>query len=129
MTGPITSNTLGVNVFTAPGKTMVSERPKPYREPLGPDPIRVDFNLRRVRRGAGGRNDDGGAGQGSGGLVLPCTIATVETIYITHAHFDHFYGLSILLDPNPSRFPTRAIPNAQDGERHADVFPLPSGAG
>ena len=30
----------------------------------------------------------------------------VETIYITHAHFDHFYGLSILLD----RFPgARAI--------------------
>jgi glyoxylase-like metal-dependent hydrolase (beta-lactamase superfamily II) len=35
----------------------------------------------------------------------------LETIYITHAHFDHFYGLSILLD----RFPgARAIatPNA-----------------
>src|SRR5271167_323418 len=30
----------------------------------------------------------------------------LETIYITHAHFDHFYGLSILLD----RFPgARAI--------------------
>ncbi len=22
----------------------------------------------------------------------------LETIYITHAHFDHFYGLSVLLD-------------------------------
>ncbi|MFZ1929524.1 MAG: MBL fold metallo-hydrolase, partial [Candidatus Sulfotelmatobacter sp.] len=30
----------------------------------------------------------------------------LETIYMTHAHFDHFYGLSILLD----RFPgARAI--------------------
>ena len=30
----------------------------------------------------------------------------LETIYITHAHFDHFYGLGILLD----RFPgARAI--------------------
>ncbi|SPE34568.1 Beta-lactamase domain-containing protein (fragment) [Acidobacteriia bacterium SbA2] len=30
----------------------------------------------------------------------------LETIYITHAHFDHFYGLSVLLD----RFPgARAI--------------------
>jgi glyoxylase-like metal-dependent hydrolase (beta-lactamase superfamily II) len=26
----------------------------------------------------------------------------LETIYITHAHFDHFYGLSILLDRFPS---------------------------
>ena len=34
-----TSNTLGVNVFTAPGKTMVGERPKPFGEPLGFDPI------------------------------------------------------------------------------------------
>ena len=30
----------------------------------------------------------------------------LETIYITHAHFDHFFGLSVLLD----RFPmARAI--------------------
>jgi glyoxylase-like metal-dependent hydrolase (beta-lactamase superfamily II) len=34
----------------------------------------------------------------------------LETIYITHAHFDHFYGLSILLD----RFPgARAIATPQ----------------
>ena len=26
----------------------------------------------------------------------------LETIYITHAHFDHFYGLSILLDRFPA---------------------------
>ena len=31
--------TLGVNVFTAPGKTMVGERPRPFGEPLGFDPI------------------------------------------------------------------------------------------
>ena len=35
MTVPITSNTLNVNVFTAPGKTMVGERPKPFGEALG----------------------------------------------------------------------------------------------
>jgi hypothetical protein len=51
--------TLGVNVFTAPGKTMVGERPKPFGEAFGFDPITSDFNLRRVRRGAGRRNDDG----------------------------------------------------------------------
>ena len=33
------SNTLSVNVFTAPGKTMVGERPKPFGEALGFDPI------------------------------------------------------------------------------------------
>jgi hypothetical protein len=30
---------LSVNVFTAPGKVMVGERPKPFGEPLGFDPI------------------------------------------------------------------------------------------
>ena len=34
---PVTSNTLSVNVFTAPGKPMVGERPKPFGEPLGFD--------------------------------------------------------------------------------------------
>ncbi len=33
MAAPITSKTLGVNVFTAPGKPMVGERPKPFGEP------------------------------------------------------------------------------------------------
>jgi len=31
--------TLGVNVFTAPGKAMVGERPRPFGEALGFDPI------------------------------------------------------------------------------------------
>src|ERR1700734_688386 len=35
MTAPITSNTLGLNVFTAPGKAMVGERPRPFGEALG----------------------------------------------------------------------------------------------
>ncbi|MDT5298094.1 MAG: hypothetical protein QOG79_1336 [Mycobacterium sp.] len=30
---------LGVNVFTAPGKAVVGERPRPFGEPLGWDPI------------------------------------------------------------------------------------------
>ena len=38
-TAPVASNTLSVNVFTAPGKTMVGERPKPFGEALGFDPI------------------------------------------------------------------------------------------
>src|SRR5580692_9392181 len=36
---PVAMNTLSVNVFTAPGKTMVGERPKPFGEALGFDPI------------------------------------------------------------------------------------------
>ena len=31
---PVALNTLSVNVFTAPGKTMVGERPKPFGEAL-----------------------------------------------------------------------------------------------
>ena len=38
VTSPIASNTLSVNVFTAPGKAMVGERPRPFGEPLGFDP-------------------------------------------------------------------------------------------
>jgi hypothetical protein len=105
MTAPIPSNTLGVNVFTAPGKAMVGERPKPFGEPLGFDPITSTLIF------------------GEYDAVLVDAMTTVaeaealadwvalhnrnlETIYITHAHFDHFYGLSILLD----RFPNaRAI--------------------
>jgi glyoxylase-like metal-dependent hydrolase (beta-lactamase superfamily II) len=96
---------LGVNVFTAPGKAMVGERPKAFGEPLGFDPITSTLIF--------GEND----------AVLVDAMTTVaeaealadwialhnrnlQTIYITHAHFDHFYGLSILLE----RFPgARAI--------------------
>ena len=99
------SSTLGVNVFTAPGKAMVGERPKPFGEALGFDPITSTLIF--------GEHD----------AVLVDAMLTVaeaealadwvalhnrnlETIYITHAHFDHFYGLGILLD----RFPgARAI--------------------
>ena len=38
-TTPVASSTLSVNVFTAPGKAMVGERPKPFGEALGFDPI------------------------------------------------------------------------------------------
>ena len=39
VTAPVASDTLSVNVFTAPGKTMVGERPRPFGEALGFDPI------------------------------------------------------------------------------------------
>src|SRR5580658_629225 len=102
---PVASSTLSVNVFTAPGKPMVGERPKPFGEALGFDPITSTLIF------------------GESDAVLVDAMTTVaeaqaladwialhnrnlETLYITHAHFDHFYGLSILLD----RFPgARAI--------------------
>jgi glyoxylase-like metal-dependent hydrolase (beta-lactamase superfamily II) len=105
VTAPVESNTLNVNVFTAPGKTMVGERPKPFGEALGFDPITSTLIF----------------GEHDAALVdAMLTVAeaaaladwvalhnrNLETIYITHAHFDHFYGLGILLD----RFPrARAI--------------------
>ncbi len=101
MSAAITSSTLGVNVFTAPAKVMVGERPKPFGEPLGFDPMTSTLIF------------------GEYDAVLVDAMTTVaesealadwialhnrklETIYITHAHFDHFYGLSILLDRFPS---------------------------
>jgi glyoxylase-like metal-dependent hydrolase (beta-lactamase superfamily II) len=105
MTTPITSNKLSLNIFTAPGKPMVGERPRPFGEALGFDPITSTLIF--------GEHD----------AVLVDAMMTVaeaqaladwialhnrnlQTIFITHAHFDHFYGLSILLD----RFPgARAI--------------------
>jgi glyoxylase-like metal-dependent hydrolase (beta-lactamase superfamily II) len=105
VTAPVVANTLGVNVFTAPGKAMVGARPKPFGEAFGFDPITSTLIF--------GEHD----------AVLVDAMTTLaesealaawgalhnrnlETIYITHAHFDHFYGLSILLD----RFPgARAI--------------------
>jgi glyoxylase-like metal-dependent hydrolase (beta-lactamase superfamily II) len=104
-TAPVASSALNVNVFTAPGKAMVGERPKPFGEALGFDPITSTLIF------------------AENNAVLVDAMTTVaeaealadwialhnrnlETIYITHAHFDHFYGLSVLLD----RFPdARAI--------------------
>ena len=100
VSAPIVPSTLSVNVFTAPGKAMVGERPKPFGEALGFDPITSTLIF--------GEHD----------AVLVDAMTTVaeaealaswialhnrnlETIYITHAHFDHFYGLGILLDHFP----------------------------
>src|SRR5580700_6745144 len=96
---------LSVNVFTAPGKAMVGERPKPFGEALAFDPITStlifgDYDAVLVDA----------MGTVAEAEALAAWIAlhnrNLETIYITHAHFDHFYGLGILLD----RFPrARAI--------------------
>ena len=100
-TAPVALSTLSVNVFTAPGKTMVGERPKPFGEALGFDPITSTLIY--------GEYDAvlvDAMGTVAEAEALADWIAlhnrNLETIYITHAHFDHFYGLSILLDRFPS---------------------------
>jgi glyoxylase-like metal-dependent hydrolase (beta-lactamase superfamily II) len=122
MTTPIKLNTLGVNVFTAPGKAMVGERPRPFGEALGFDPMASTLIF--------GERD----------AVLVDALTTVaeaealadwvalhhrnlQIIYITHGHADHFYGLSVLL----GRFPdARAIatPKSVDEMRKFLVPPL-----
>jgi glyoxylase-like metal-dependent hydrolase (beta-lactamase superfamily II) len=105
VTAPVASNALSVNVFTAPGKTMVGERTKPFGEALGFDPITSTLIF--------GEYDAvlvDAMGTVAEAEALADWVAlhnrNLETIYITHGHFDHFYGLSILLD----RFPgARAI--------------------
>ena len=120
MSAPNTLSTLRYNVFNAPGKPMIGERPKPYGEPLGFDPMTATLIY--------GEHD----------AVLVDALTTVaeaealadwialhnrnlQTIYITHGHFDHFYGLSVLLD----RFPNaRAIATpATVKEMHASLTP------
>ena len=104
-TAVVPSNALSVNVFTAPGKAMVGERPKPFGEALGFDPITSTLIF--------GEYDAvlvDAMGTVAEAEALADWVAlhnrNLETIYITHAHFDHFYGLGILLD----RFPgARAI--------------------
>ena len=123
-TAPFASSTLSVNVFTAPGKAMVGEQPKPFGEALGFDPITSTLIY------------------GDYDAVLVDAMTTVaeaaaladwialhnrnlETIYITHAHFDHFYGSEHSARAFPWRSGNR---NAQDGQRHADVFHSSGGA-
>jgi len=105
VSAPVALSKLSVNVFTAPGKAMVGERPRPFGEALGFDPItstQIFGEYDAVLVDAMGTVAEAEA--------LADWVAlhnrNLETIYITHAHFDHFYGLSILLD----RFPgARAI--------------------
>ncbi len=105
VTVPVASSTLGVNVFTAPGKTMVGERPKPFGEALGFDPITSTLIFGEYDAVLVDAMGTVAEAEALAGWVALHN-RNLETIYITHAHFDHFYGLSILLD----RFPgARAI--------------------
>ena len=104
---------LGVNVFTAPEKAVVGERPRPFGPPLAWDPTTSTLIF--------GERD----------AVLVDVLTTVAeataladwvalhhrnltTIYITHGHFDHYFGLAVLL----ARFPqARAIATPKSVQR------------
>ena len=115
------SNTLSVNIFTAPGKAMVGERPRPFGEPLGFDPITSTLIF--------GEHDAvlvDAMGTMAEAEALADWVAlhnrNLLTIYITHGHFDHFYGLSILLDRFPS---ARAIATPKTVEAMQSSFVPP----
>jgi glyoxylase-like metal-dependent hydrolase (beta-lactamase superfamily II) len=114
---------LSVNVFTAPEKAMVGERVRPFGPPPAFDAMTSTLIF--------GEND----------AVLVDAMATVAeaealanwvalhhrnltTIYITHGHFDHFAGLSVLL----RRFPdARAIATPKSVElmrNQSDLMPF-----
>jgi glyoxylase-like metal-dependent hydrolase (beta-lactamase superfamily II) len=119
---PVASSTLSVNVFTAPGKAMVGERPKPFGEALGFDPITSTLIF--------GEYDAvlvDAMGTVAEAEALADWIAlhnrNLETIYITHAHFDDFYGLGTLLDRFPS---ARAIATPKAGEAMQSSFTPPA---
>ncbi|MBJ6798805.1 MBL fold metallo-hydrolase [Geomonas propionica] len=114
------SSTLGVNVFTAPEKALVGERPRPFGPPMAFDPMTSTLIF--------GEND----------AVLVDTLATVAeaealanwvalhhrnltTIYITHGHIDHYAGLRVLLQ----RFPeARAIATPKSVELMRGDVPM-----
>jgi len=118
---PVVPNALGVNVFTAPGKSMVGERPRPFGEPFGFDPITSTLIF--------GEHDAvlvDAMGTVAEAEALADWVAlhnrNLETIYITHSHFDHFYGLGILLN----RFPAaRAIATPKTVEAMQSSFVPP----
>jgi hypothetical protein len=122
VTAPVATNTLSVNVFTAPGKVMVGERPKPFGEPLGFDPITSTLIF------------------GEYDAVLVDAMGTVaealadwialhnrnlETIYYNARPFRPLLRSEHSARPFPGR---SGDSNAQGGESHADVFHSRSGA-
>jgi hypothetical protein len=105
-----------VNIFTAPGKAMVGERPKPG-EPLGFDPITSTLIF--------GEHDAvlvDAMGTVAEAEALADWVAlhnrNLQTIYITHGHFDQL----LRSERSPRPFPRRSgDSNVEDGGGHAVV--------
>ncbi|MDX1892671.1 MBL fold metallo-hydrolase [Mycolicibacterium sp. 050158] len=98
---PPPSPPLAVNVFTAPEKTLAGAPPYPFGPPLSWDPITATLIY--------GETDAvlvDALTTTAEATALADWIAlhhrTLTTIYLTHGHFDHFYGLSVLLQRFPN---------------------------
>ncbi|HEY6874257.1 MAG TPA: MBL fold metallo-hydrolase [Geobacteraceae bacterium] len=117
------SSTLNFNVFTAPSKAMVGERVRPFGPPAAFDPITSTLIF--------GEND----------AVLVDSLGTVaeadalanwvalhhrnlSTIYITHGHFDHYVGLSVLLQRFPDARVIATPKTVQQMCEHNQLMPL-----
>jgi len=117
------SSTLNFNVFTAPEKAMVGERVRPFGPPPAFDPATSTLIF--------GEND----------AVLVDALATVAeaealanwvalhhrnltTIYITHGHFDHYAGLSVLLQRFPDARAIATPKSVQQMREHSQLMPL-----
>lgn len=94
------TSALNFNVFTAPEKAMIGERPRPWGPPMAWDATTSTLIF------------------GESDAVLIDTLTTVDeaealarwielhhrnltTIYVTHMHIDHYAGLSVLLHHFP----------------------------
>lgn len=95
------TTTLNFNVFTAPEKAFVGDRPHTFGPPLAWDPITSTLIY--------GEDDAviiDALTTAAEAAALADWIAlhhrNLTTIYITHGHFDHFYGVSVLLDRFPA---------------------------
>ena len=117
------SSVLNMNVFTAPEKAMVGERVRPFGPPPAFDPMTSTLIF--------GEHD----------AVLVDTLATaaeaealanwvalhhrtLTTIYITHGHFDHFAGLSVLLQRFPDARAIATPKSVQLMRKQSKLMPL-----
>jgi glyoxylase-like metal-dependent hydrolase (beta-lactamase superfamily II) len=102
---PLAPTTHGFSVFTAPAKPAVVAQPEPFGEPRasGPTTATLVYGPREAIL------IDALLTVGEATVLADWVTLhgrTLTTIYITHGHFDHFYGLSVLT----RRFPeARAI--------------------
>jgi glyoxylase-like metal-dependent hydrolase (beta-lactamase superfamily II) len=118
-----TSPALNFNVFTAPEKAMVGERARPFGPPTAFDPITSTLVY--------GESDAvlvDALGTVAEAEALARWIAlhhrNLTTIYITHGHFDHFSGVSVLLQHFPE---ARAIATPKAVElmrKQSQMMPL-----
>jgi hypothetical protein len=110
-----------VNVFTAPGKAMVGERPKPFGEALGFDPITSTLIF------------------GEYDAMLVDAIGAVaeglaDWVALHNRNLETIYNARPFRPLLRSKHSARPFPrgsgdrDAQDAERHADVFYSAGGA-